>query len=108
MTHPAAEPRTVPIRLAPGQVLRLHLDRRTTLVVAKGAVLATAPPMWIGERMFFKCTRLDEGRSLSPSGDGWMEIAATGDAPVELLRYRDAGAGLAGLLQRMRASRGVS
>ena len=116
MTHPTAAPHTVLIRLEPGQALRLHLDRHTTLVAAKGTTSVITPPLWMGERMFSERTRLDEGQALSPSRDGWMELVATGDAPVELLSYREAGAALASgwrwrtaaLIQRMRALRGVS
>ena len=116
MTNPAAAPHTVLIRLEPGQALRLHVDRHTTLVVAKGAVMAIAPPSWMGECVFSEHTRLDEGQALSSSRGGWMEVVAAGDAPVEVLSYREAGAALApswrwmaaALLQRMRALRGVS
>ena len=116
MTHPAAAPHTVLTRLEPGQALRLHLDRHTTLVVAKGAVMAVAPSLWMGECVFSEHTRLDEGQALSPSRSGWMEVVATSDAPVELSSYRETGAALApswrwmaaALLQRMRALRGVS
>ena len=116
MPHPAAAPHTVLTRLEPGQALRLHLDRRTTLVAAKGAISVIAPPLWMGERVFSEHIRLDEGQILDLSRDGWVEVVATGAAAVEMLSYREASAALlpgwrrtaAALLQRMRALRGVS
>ncbi|MGI4779352.1 MAG: hypothetical protein ACRYGA_14775 [Janthinobacterium lividum] len=58
-------------RLPTGQALRLHVDRRTTLVVGKGAVAVISPPVWLGERMVAVRTRLGEGQAFNPSHDGW-------------------------------------
>lgn len=116
MTHSTSALRT---GLQPGQALRLHLDRRSTLVVVKGVVMVVAPPLWLGERMLDGQTRLHEGEALSPSMDGWTELIAVGEAPIELVRYGQAGAtrktpwrrlatALFQLSQRLRALRGVS
>ena len=115
MTHSDSDS-TLRTSLKPGQALRLHLDRHTTLVVAKGAVTVIAPPLWLGERMLAGQRRLDEGQAFGPSSDGWTEILAEGEVPVELVRYRETGVtfatnwrlSAAALLQRMRALRGVS
>lgn len=116
MNHPITTLQTRRTRLVPGQALRLHLDRHATLVVDKGAVVVIAPPLWLVETMLAARTRLDEGQAFSPSRAGWMEVVAVGDAPVELVRYGEAGATLAArwrglvapLSQRMRALRGFS
>ncbi|MGJ7581951.1 hypothetical protein ACSFA3_17345 [Variovorax sp. RHLX14] len=113
MTHSTPALRT---SLKCGQALRLHLDCRTTLVVEKGAITLSAPPLWLGERMLAGQTRVLEGQAFRPSLDGWTEIVAAGEVPVELVRYREAGVTLAtrcrwmaaALSQRMRVFRGVS
>lgn len=112
MTHTTA----LHTSLKPGQVFRFHIDRRTTLVVVKGTVMVNTPPSWLADRMLSGQTRLEEGQAFRPLLDGWAEVIAVGEAPVELMRYSQAGATLdtlwhrlsTALRQRMRAFRGVS
>ncbi len=123
MTHSAAALPPLHTCLKPGQSLRLYLDRHATLFVARGAVTVIAPPLWLGEQLLVERTGVPEGQAFVPTRDGWTEIVAAGDGPVELLQMTDCRASTVArpagwgsllaslataLVQRMRALRGVS